>query len=194
MRERLTETLQRERSGRSWVRDLRMLILWQLASVTVGIVAWVLVEGGRPSIRGMTLLLLLTALTAGCAAVRPGRREMQLLVLATCASVLSAPLWTAPSVSPHAFFASASCVAGELAVAIVPAAFALLAVRRFAARAEQAALAGVAAAATGLVVLDATCDLRDLSHVAAFHLAPSALVVLAVALVRACVRSDTFSP
>lgn len=180
----------------AWSTDAARLVAVHFGVAATVVVAWTQLARAGLLLHPVRLALLLALITgASVVAVRPGSRRAQRAVIAlaaTCALALLASAWGRRSDLP--FFADAGCALAELAVALGPAAATIASLRRFAYQPRRAWLGGLAAGATGVLVLDLTCVVGSASHVLAFHLAPGALVACALVAARSRLTSRTFAP
>jgi len=98
--------------------------------------------------------------------------------------------WTGSS----PWLGNADCALAELAIAAFPALTTVMASRHSAYRARGAVAGGLAAAITGVMVLDLTCPVEGIRHALSFHVAPAFAVVLLVWFVRARLSSWSHAP
>lgn len=187
----------RPAATRSWRSDAARLLALHAGVVAISVAVSVLVLGHVPLARGLSAPLLAAAIVSAIVAAvvpSPAGRSWALasLVTAFVASAIhlrgfafasSAPLWQ-----------EAECALAELAIAAVPAIATVLTLRTFGYRRMRALVGSIAAALTGLLVLDLSCPADGAAHVLAFHLAPAALVVVVAMVIRAHAGSRAHVP
>jgi hypothetical protein len=189
--------LRREPVAVAWSTDAA-----RLAAINVGVASVVLAPlacvralhaGGALWWLAAALLVAL-AVGGGVLAVRPGRRAHQLAVIGV-ALLLPALLVAAAHPSGlRPLLADWECGLAEGGVSAVPVIAATLALRRFSFQPLRALVGGIGAGAAGLLVLHLTCLVEGAGHVIAFHLAPFALVVAVLVVVRRRVATRSFVP
>ena len=181
---------------RSWVADAAHVLLLNLGVSALIAVGWALSQPVELALRWPSAgLLLALVVGASVTAVRPGGRLAQLGVLALAAVAGAGLLLTATGRGAELpWLADADCALAEIGVSLVPAIATTLVLRRFSYQPLRALIGGLAAGATGVLVLDLTCAIGAVSHVLAFHLAPCAGVALALVAVRSKLTSQTFAP
>lgn len=191
------EEAQKPAATRSWIREAAGLFLVHgvvaLASLAIAGVAY----GHEPTTFGASTLLFIGATGCGViAALALGRMRQRfaascavLFVLGAVTHVARHDLaWASP------WWAYANCALGELVMAMLPGIATTVVLRRFAFQPDRALLGGVAAAATGLWVLDLTCPADGAFHALAFHLIPALVVVVIALLARRTVSSRSHVP
>ncbi len=182
--------------ARPWAADAARVLLLNLGVSALCAAGWALSQPAALAPRWASAGLLLALVVGGSvAAVRPGGRPAQLGVLALAVVAAAGLLFTATGRgSELPWLADADCALVEVGVSLVPAVATALVLRRFSYQPLRALSGGLAAGATGVLVLDLTCEIGAVSHVLAFHVAPCAGVALAFVAARAKLTSQTFAP
>ena len=182
--------------ARPWRTDAARVLLLNLGVSALVLAGWALVQPAGLAPRWVSAGLLLALVVCGSVtAVRPGGRLTQLGVLALAAVAGAGLLLTATGRGAELpWLADADCALAEIGVSLVPTVATALVLRRFSYRPLRTFIGGLAAGATGVLVLDLTCEIDAASHVLAFHLAPCAVVALALVAARSKLRSQTFAP
>lgn len=188
---------QKPAATRWWMREAAGLFLVHLVvalgSLTIAGVAY----GHAATTLSASTLLFIGATGSGViATLALGRTRERFAVTCAVLFVLGAVthvaqhelIWAAP------WWAYANCALGELAMAMLPGVATTVALRRFAFQPDRALLGGVAAAATGLLVLDLTCPADGAFHALAFHLVPALVVVVIALLARRAISSRSHVP
>ena len=182
---------------RSWMREGAAISLVHIAvALSALFIADLLYDHsaearsiGAPLFLGAAFCGVIATLALGRTARRFAVAGAGLFAFGAVAHVASRELtWEIP------WWASANCALGEFLMAALPALVTTTILRRFAFQAERALLGGVAAAATGLWVLDLTCPAHGAYHALVFHLVPALLVVAAALFVRRVLSSHTHVP
>ncbi|MCU0687002.1 MAG: NrsF family protein [Polyangiaceae bacterium] len=196
VREAVLASLKKAPVVRPWPVDAARVLLLNLGVSAFFVAGWALSQPAALAPRWVSAGLLLALVACGSvAAVRPGGSRAQLGVLGLAAAAAAGLLLTATGRGADLpWLADADCALAEIGVALVPALATALALRRFSYRPLRALIGGLAAGATGVLVLDLTCEIDAVSHVLAFHLAPCAVVALVFVAVRSKLRSQTFAP
>ncbi len=197
MRAALLAEAARPAAVRSWTGDLAWLQWVHLAVIGAALVFAAVGWGHPPAPRGVSGWLLLAAIVSGLVAVVAlGRATRWWAAVSAVTGAVGVALHLAgyELASTAPFWADADCALAELAIAAVPAAVTIATLRRFAFQRNRAILGGVAAAATGLLVLDLTCPADSMAHAFSFHLLPALAVVTIASLVRATMTSHTYTP
>ncbi len=157
-----------------------------------------LVQNEAPpgAVWGLGMALGACALGGTLAAVAPGFRRVRAAIFALAAAIATV-LGAAGSGLPGRrsfLFDGAVCTTVEVACAVLPMAGALWVQRRFAFDPVRAALASLAAAATGVFALHLHCGIGTSDHLYVFHVAPwLALVVLGM-WIRSRLRTRSYAP
>jgi hypothetical protein len=139
-----------------------------LGGVVLGGVVAALRPGGAGTLVGIAGLAALALLAVGASST---------------ARVLPDPLWHDPE-----------CALAELGVSMVPMWVMARTLAAFAFVPARALVGGLAAGATGLLVLHFTCPVASFAHWLAFHAAPYCLVAAMTLAWRARLRSRSFAP
>ncbi|MDD9941590.1 MAG: hypothetical protein OXU20_11160 [Myxococcales bacterium] len=177
--------------ARPWRRDALALLVVHGAMVVaaLAVALWVLDHPPtlRPAWGSASTVLLATATLAGLiSAVSLGRLARQFRTTSFAVGALAVSAHLAVFWGPSApLLHDADCALAELAIAAIPATITVLTLRRFAYRFPRAVSGGMAAALTGLLVLDLTCPANGLLHAVLFHALPAALVLVAAVAARA---------
>jgi hypothetical protein len=195
VREAVFASLKKPPLARPWSVDAACVLLLNLGVSALVVAGWARSQPAGLAPRWASAGLLLALVVGGSVvAVRPGGRRAQLGVLALAAAAAGLLLTAPGRGADRPWLADADCALAEIGVSLVPALATALALRRFSYRPLRALIGGLAAGATGVLVLDLTCAVGAASHVLAFHLAPCAGVALALVAVRSKLRSQTFAP
>lgn len=140
---------------------------------------------------GLAAVCLLGAL----AAVRPGSRNLRVLLVALAVGTVAVLLAAASGFDPGMpFLGGMGCGVSELAASTVPLGVSLWVLTRFAPDVLRTVVAGLAAGAGGLVTLHLHCTNGTLGHLVVFHLGPWVLVSLAAVGLRRVLPSATWAP
>jgi hypothetical protein len=192
------DELRREPVVRSWFADATRLVAVNLSTafLLLNVIDWADGVQPRGALREVGALLLLAVMVFGAYfSVLPGGTRLRVGIAAVAVVAL---LSLAVAASDHPpgrlLFADGACFFAELGVSLVPAAVSLVALRGFSYQPSRALVAGLAAAATGVLVLQLTCDVGTLRHLLAFHFVPAALVTIGTVVIRSRLRSRTFAP
>lgn len=179
----------------SW--GLRTLGLVLVCMAVVGSALGIAVVADLGTLRPRWPSALLLAIVVGScvAAVRPGSRALRVAVLGLALAGAGAHTllaWTRGVAT--GWLVDPECAVAEIGVALVPALVTAAVLRHFAYQPFRAFVGGIGAGACGLLVLDLTCHVAGVFHALAFHIAPCALVVVAVLIIRSRLTTRSFVP
>jgi hypothetical protein len=200
--ERVRQALRSEVTGqpqtvaKRWSHEALTLISLNLALATGIAIVWSRALNEQLALRWSSACLLSSIIAlASIAAVIPHARGLrQAALFASVLGILVLCGLGGFGSAIHVYCESPSCAPGELAISLLPGIATILILRRFAYQPKRAVAGGLAAGATGLLALDLTCALRNVAHVALFHVLPCAFVILAIAEVRRRLPSRTHVP
>jgi hypothetical protein len=179
--------------ARRWQWGARALAATEVAVVVVCVGVALAIQRPLPPLRWLSAVLFVLVVASGTViAVKPPAAGSRGLFagLALLSVVVSAVSRGPLDLALH----GPECVPLELLLALLPACLTLLILRRFAYRAEEAFIGGLAAGATGLLGLELTCPVETTAHLVAYHFLPCIGVGLALTWTRSRLSSKTYAP
>ncbi len=197
MREKVLSEARHVPPRHSWMVDVRHLSLVYCVTLASALLISVTLLGHTPAFRGPGAPLAAVAVGGSLlGALIPGGHARRWIFVAFFAAALAVVSHLGGFVGTEgsSFWADADCALAEVGIGVVPAAATIWLSRRFAYSRTRATVGGLAAAMTGISVLDLTCPAQGASHAIAFHLAPAALVVLVAVYARAKAPTLTHVP
>jgi hypothetical protein len=197
IRSKLTHALREDPPVVSWKVDATRLIAFNLAICVLVVAAafpWQPAHSGD-WIWWLGAVALVALIVAGSAlAIAPSRRTTPWIAVVLAVVSVFLIIGNAHTSRDVSLLNDAECALAEVGVSLVPAVLTTLALERFAFKPLRAWVGGIAASATGALVLHCTCENVSASHVIMFHLAPGALVAIVLMTVRARMKSRSFAP
>lgn len=170
------------------------------AMLAVFVAGSVLVNQGRSPLDApgaslaQALALVVVAVVAGVSALAPWPQRTARNLAIGALLVGTVGFTQLASTEGTAFSPYAGCLVFEVLGAVVPAAVAIVAVRRQAPRLSRAVLLGLAAGTASMAALELKCPHRDVGHLLVFHLAPLALIAAATVFVRRRLSTTSYAP
>lgn len=190
--------LRRQPRARPWWHGAAVVVLVHavVAAVVMTVASWSRHPRAGEPVWWVGAALLAAVVVRGVfTALQPGGRDgrrgfLVLVGLALGAASLATTGWSGPAPLWH----DADCALAELGVSLVPALVMTRALSAFSFAPGRAWVGGLAAGATGLLVLHLTCPVGSAAHWLAFHAAPYVAVAWATAGLRARVPSRSAVP
>ncbi len=179
-----------------WFFDVFRLLALHGMIACVSLVTGSFLFASHVQARWQSGIIIAATIAAGVhVAVSPNTRVSPYGYLLLCVvASLGAVFFSHGHEHPTWALMDAGCAAAELGISVVPIAASLCVLKRFAYHPMRALTGGLAAGATGLLVLNLSCPVDGPAHALAFHIAPWLIVACATVAIRSRLRSTSFVP